>query len=608
MGQAELPGIPQKYFLKRWKYRIVAINCRKSMKGKQVKRLSKPSMMGLLKPYSALIILLVAFALLSNAVNLFIPRIIARGIDDYNNGKIIFKTIIIQFLVASVIIFIFTSLQSLVQVYASERVARDLRNQLSAKISIQSHAFIQQVNPSRLLTNLTSDIDSVKLFISMAIVSLLSSIFIIVGSSVLLLLINWRLAIVVLLIIPIIGGVFFFILSRVRALFKKSREIIDWLNKVINESILGASIIRVLNSQQLEYNKFLEANLNAKGLGLSILRLFAALIPIITFTANIGMLCILALGGHFVIKGTMTLGDFAAFTSYLSILIFPIFVIGFMSTIIAQATASYQRINQILGSEDPKESGTILGDLRGDIALKEVNLNYGEKPILKGISFFIKAGTRTAVIGPTAAGKSQLLFLLTALIRPSTGIIEFDGISMEDYKKEAFHKQIGFVFQDSIIFNMSLRENIAFSDDATDQSLEKAISTAELTEFIDSLPNKLNTIVSERGASLSGGQKQRIMLARALAIDPKILLLDDFTARVDSNTEQKILYNVRKNYPDLTLVSVTQKIASIQNFDEIILLMEGEIIAKGSHAELIHSCPEYIQIFNSQRSTSHYEL
>src|SRR5580704_14257789 len=132
MGQAELPGIPQKYFLKRWKYRIVAINCRKSMKGKQVKRLSKPSMMGLLKPYSALIILLVAFALLSNAVNLFIPRIIARGIDDYNNGKIIFKTIIIQFLVASVIIFIFTSLQSLVQVYASERVARDLRNQLSA--------------------------------------------------------------------------------------------------------------------------------------------------------------------------------------------------------------------------------------------------------------------------------------------------------------------------------------------------------------------------------------------------------------------------------------------------------------------------------------------
>jgi ATP-binding cassette, subfamily B, bacterial len=578
------------------------------MKGKQVKRLSKPSMMGLLKPYSALIILLVAFALLSNAVNLFIPRIIARGIDDYNNGKIIFKTIIIQFLVASVIIFIFTSLQSLVQVYASERVARDLRNQLSAKISIQSHAFIQQVNPSRLLTNLTSDIDSVKLFISMAIVSLLSSIFIIVGSSVLLLLINWRLAIVVLLIIPIIGGVFFFILSRVRALFKKSREIIDWLNKVINESILGASIIRVLNSQQLEYNKFLEANLNAKGLGLSILRLFAALIPIITFTANIGMLCILALGGHFVIKGTMTLGDFAAFTSYLSILIFPIFVIGFMSTIIAQATASYQRINQILGSEDPKESGTILGDLRGDIALKEVNLNYGEKPILKGISFFIKAGTRTAVIGPTAAGKSQLLFLLTALIRPSTGIIEFDGISMEDYKKEAFHKQIGFVFQDSIIFNMSLRENIAFSDDATDQSLEKAISTAELTEFIDSLPNKLNTIVSERGASLSGGQKQRIMLARALAIDPKILLLDDFTARVDSNTEQKILYNVRKNYPDLTLVSVTQKIASIQNFDEIILLMEGEIIAKGSHAELIHSCPEYIQIFNSQRSTSHYEL
>jgi ATP-binding cassette subfamily B protein len=578
------------------------------MKEKQILSSKKPSMMGLLKPYSALIILLVAFALLSNAVNLFIPRIIARGIDGYNNGKLIFKSIIIQFSVASVIIFIFTSLQSLIQVYASERVARDLRKQLSAKISIQSHAYIQQANPSRLLTNLTSDIDSVKLFISMAIVSLLSSIFIIIGASILLIMINWRLAVVVLLIIPIIGGVFFFVLRRVRALFKKSREIIDWLNKVINESILGASIIRVLNSQQIEYNKFLEANLNAKDLGLSILRLFAALIPVITFTANIGMLCILVLGGHFVIKGTMTLGDFAAFTSYLSILIFPIFVIGFMSTIIAQATASYQRVNQILEAPDPKESGTILGDLRGDIEFKQVNLSYGEKPILKDISFFIKAGTKTAVIGPTAAGKSQLLFLLTALMKPSGGMVEFDGIDMEDYKKEAFHKQIGFVFQDSIIFNMSLRENIAFSDEVTDQSLEKAISTAELSEFIESLPDKLNTIVSERGANLSGGQKQRIMLARALAIDPKILLLDDFTARVDSSTEQKILYNVRNNYPDLTLVSVTQKIASIQNFDEIILLMEGEIIAKGTHSQLIQACPEYIQIYNSQRSTSHYEL
>ncbi|HAH23513.1 MAG TPA: ABC transporter ATP-binding protein, partial [Prolixibacteraceae bacterium] len=162
--------------------------------------------------------------------------------------------------------------------------------------------------------------------------------------------------------------------------------------------------------------------------------------------------------------------------------------------------------------------------------------------------------------------------------------------------------------QDSVIFNMSLRENIAFSDKVTDESLRKAITTAELMDFVDSLPDKLDTIVSERGTNLSGGQKQRIMLARALAINPKILLLDDFTARVDRNTEKKILDNLQLHYPDLTLLSITQKIASVKHFEQIILLMEGEVIAKGTHKELMETCTEYVQISNSQRSTSHYEL
>jgi ATP-binding cassette subfamily B protein len=155
---------------------------------------------------------------------------------------------------------------------------------------------------------------------------------------------------------------------------------------------------------------------------------------------------------------------------------------------------------------------------------------------------------------------------------------------------------------------MSLRENIAFSNKVTDESLKKAISTAELTDFIDSLPEGLNTVVSERGTSLSGGEKQRIMLARALAINPKILLLDDFTSRVDRQTENKILCNLENNYPGLTLISVTQKIAPVRHFEQIILLMEGEIIASGKHKELKESSPEYAQIYSSQKSTHHYEL
>ncbi|SFQ33633.1 ABC transporter ATP-binding protein [Parafilimonas terrae] len=568
----------------------------------------KPGILSLLKPYLSIVLLLILFTLLSNGINLLIPKLIASGIDNFSAAHFSYTTTITQFLIAVVSIFVFSYLQSIIQTYASERVARDLRTKLSDKISKQSYAFIEEANPSKLLTNLTADVDSIKMFISQAIVSITSSAFIIIGASVLLLTINWKLALCVIAIIPIIGVTFFVVLKKVRVLFIQSRAVIDWLNKVINESILGAAIIRVVNSQQTEYNKFLEANTKARDFGLSILKLFAGLIPVITFTSNMAALTILALGGHFVISGSMSLGDFAAFNSYLAMLIFPVLVIGFMSNVIAQATASYQRISNIIEAPDPPETGTITKPLKGAVQLENVNVIYGQTPVLKDISFSVEPSSRIAIIGPTAAGKTQLLYLLTGLIKPASGDIKFDGYSIEEYNSEAFHRQVGFVFQDSIIFNMSIRENIAFSDTVTDELLDKAISTAELKTFINSLPGKLDTIVSERGSSLSGGQKQRIMLARALALNPKILLLDDFTSRVDNNTEKKILDNIQKNYPGLTLISVTQKIATVEQYDQIILLMEGEIIATGKHEQLVHTSPEYVQLLNSQKSTSSYEL
>jgi ATP-binding cassette subfamily B protein len=568
----------------------------------------KPGIFGLLKPYSAIVSLLIIMALLGSSINILIPKIIAHSIDSFTAGHFDIRATIFQFLAAAAAIFIFTFLQNIFQTYTSERVAKDMRSRLSAKISSQSYAYIISSNPSKLLTNLTSDIDSIKMFVSMAFVNIISSVFIIVGTAVLLILINWKLALTVISIVPVIGGTFFIVLKKVRVLFKRSRENIDLLNRIINESIMGSALIRVLNSQQPESIKFLETNLVSRNLGLSILRLFATLIPVIMFVSNLAVVTILALGGHFVVAGTMTLGNFAAFNSYLLILIFPILMIGFMSNIIAQATASYSRINEVLEAPATDESGTIDSGLNGDIDVRNVTLFFGDKPVLKNISFSIKAGSKTAIIGPTAAGKSQLLYLLTNLIAPSSGSIEFDGTPADKYTKELFHSKIGFVFQDSVIFNMTLRENIAFSSKVTDEALEKAVSTAELTEFIDSLPHGLDTIVSERGTSLSGGQKQRIMLARALAIDPTILLLDDFTSRVDRKTENKILCNLENNYPGLTLISVTQKISPVKHFEQIVLLMEGEVIATGTHKELKESSPEYAQIYSSQRSTHHYEL
>ncbi|MBC9933485.1 ABC transporter ATP-binding protein [Chitinophaga qingshengii] len=578
------------------------------MKQPSGKEKKSPGIFGLLQPYKGLIALLVLFALLGNSLNLWLPKIIGKAIDDFSRGIFNYESLTIKFGLAAILIFVFTYLQNIIQTYASERVAKNLRTRLAEKISRQSYAWMEQSNPSRLLTNLTADVDSIKLFVSQAIVSLVSSIFIIIGASILLLTIDWKLALVVIAAIPIMGVTFFLVLKKVRSLFMKSREVMDRLNKVINESILGAALINVVNAQQREYEKFLDANSKALDFGLAILRLFAGLIPVIVFTANMTGLAILVLGGRFVINGSMTIGDFAAFNSYLTLLIFPILVIGFMSNVIAQASASYQRISVVLNSPDMLETGSLVKQLEGDIVCDHISLNYGEKPVLKDISFHVKAGSKIAIIGPTAAGKTQLLYLLMRLIKPSEGTIKVDGEDIAAYESESFHQQVGFVFQDSVVFNLSVRENIAFSDVVTDASLEKAIVTAEVKEFTDQLPEKLSTIVSERGTSLSGGQKQRLMLARALALNPKILLLDDFTARVDSHTERKILANVHRNYPDLTLVSVTQKIGAVMHYDQIILLMQGEMIAAGTHEELMEKSPDYVQIFNSQQSTSNYEL
>jgi ATP-binding cassette, subfamily B, bacterial len=569
--------------------------------------------MPLLKPYRRLIILLAALTMAANGLTLEVPRLISSSIDDYIKATLMhagFNTgaIILKFAAIALSVFILTYLQSLVQTYASELVAKDLRSRLVAKISLQSYAFVEGVTPSKLLTNLTSDVDSVKLYVSQAVASIISSIFLIIGSSVLLLAINWRLGLSILGIIPVIGIALSMVLAKVRALFMKAQATVDWLNRLINESILGAALIRILYTPHLELVKFAQANAQAREIGMGILRLFAGLIPIITLASNIATATILLLGGHFVITSQMSLGDFTAFNSYLTILIFPLMILGFMSNVIAQATASYGRLEAILNAPDPAVSTTALKDIRGDVSFNSVTLAFGEKLALKDVSFAAKAGTTTAIIGPTAAGKTQLLYLLIGLLNPTSGTVEYDGRLIDDYDKEALHRQVGFVFQDSVLFNLTLRENIGFSTTINEADIARAIHAAELDDFIATLPQGLDTIVSERGSSLSGGQKQRVMLARALALNPKVLLLDDFTARVDSNTERAILQNVQEQYPGITLISVTQKISSVENYDQIILLMEGEVLASGTHPHLMETSPEYVQIYDSQRSTNVYEL
>lgn len=562
----------------------------------------------LIQPYKGMLGIMLLFTVLANALNLAFPKLIARAIDAFTAGSFEPTRILVEFIAVILAMFVCTALQSLMQTLTSERVAKDLRATLAQAVSQQSFAAIQRMTPAKLLTNLTSDVDAVKNFVAQAIVSIVSSVFVIIGASILLLITDWKLALIVLCSIPIIGVTFFFVFGKVRVLFTRAQGIIDRLNKVINESILGAMLIRVLNTQQREYDKFIEVNTSAKDTGMSILRLFAAMIPIIMFVANMAMLAILLVGGRYVILGDLTLGNFTAFNTYLGMLIFPIIMIGFMSNFIAQAGASYQRLQEVLTAPaytPPTQPPT---QLHGAIDVQNISLAYEGKSVLRDVSFQIRPKTKTAIIGPTGAGKTQLLNILIGLTAPTSGEVRFDGTPLADINKTSLHEQVGLVFQDSALFNTTLRENIAFHTSANEEPVDRAIQAAELNDFIGTLPEGMNTMVSERGTTLSGGQKQRVMLARALSLDPKILLLDDFTARVDALTEQRILENVEKLYPDLTLINVTQKISSIEHYDHIIVLMEGEVLAQGTHEELMHQSPEYVQIYESQRSTNQYDV
>jgi len=309
---------------------------------------SAPGLLSLFRPYIGWIVLVIILTLAGNALNLTIPRMIASAIDSYANPGFRIEETIGVFLVTVIAISLLLYLQSIVQVMLSERVAKNLRSTLMARIATQDTEYIQKTTPEKLLTYVTSDVDAVKGFVSQAMSSIISSVFLITGALVLLITINWRLTLAVTTVLPIIGGIFYVILSRVRKLFRANQEAIDALNRNINNNIVASSLIRILNSQSYEYDKFLLSSGRSLDIGMQILRYFAFMMPSIALLSSLATLIILALGGHYVILGTMTMGDFVAFNGYLAVLIFPILVIGFMSNVIAQASASYGRIQEVL--------------------------------------------------------------------------------------------------------------------------------------------------------------------------------------------------------------------------------------------------------------------
>lgn len=557
-----------------------------------------------LKPYTKWILILFVISLFSSAGNLLVPRLTGLTLDvfkdnNYNQGQIY----LIQISLISIGIFVFTIIQSVIISFLSQKVAANVRIKMTKKLSTQSNYFINQQTSGKILTNFTSDVTTLSELVSQGVVTTFSAILILTGSIFSLLNLNLQLALWVLSIIPLIVVTFALIFSQIGKLFKESQANLDKINRVINESIVAAGLIRVLNSQKSELNKFDQVSLVSKELNLKIVYAFASLIPLVNFLSNLAILAIVWFGGNLIIQNSLTIGELSAFISYISLLITPIFLLSFIGSTASRAVVSLKRINEISESEPEIVNGNYSSLIEGKIEFENINLEIKNRSVLKNINLNFLPKQRIAILGPTGSGKTQLMYLLTALQKANSGKILIDNKEISLWNRTSLYSQMGLVFQDSLIFTSTLKENITLNQNISEKEMNKIINTSQLTDLLASLPNGLETEISERGSNLSGGQKQRLMLARALSLNPKILLLDDFTARVDLATERSIQEALKLNYPNLTLINITQKIDPIKEYDQIVLIMEGEIIATGKHEQLLQNSLEYRQIWDSQQTT-----
>ena len=548
--------------------------------------------------------------LLVSAANLAAPQLIRIAIDDGIAGR---QAGAILVAVGGLIgIALARGLLSFMQSYLAERasqgIAYDLRNALFAQIERLSFSYYDRVQTGQLLTRLTNDVEQIRGFVGAGVVQLVASVFMLIGTTVLLLLLNWRLALIILAIVPLILFVLFRFVRRISPLFALVQQTLGRLNTVLQEDLQGIRVIRAFAREPHEIQRYRAANEELLDRNLTTIREFSSSFPLVFLLANLGTLAVVWYGGLEVLGGQLTLGELVAFNTYLGFLLFPILAIGFLSAGISRAGTSSTRVFEILDA--PLEvrdapDAVPLPPLSCRVELREVHFRYpgSEREVLRGISFVAQPGQTVAILGTTGSGKSTLINLLPRFYDVSSGSVLLDGYDVRSVTLASLRSQIGIALQETLLFSGPVRDNIAYGrPEATLEEIHAAARAAQADEFIQGLPQGYDTVIGERGVGLSGGQRQRIAIARALLVNPRLLILDDSTSAVDTRTEAAILEALDDLMRDRrrTVIVIAQRISTVRDADLILILDEGRIAARGTHAELLRDSPLYNDILGSQ--------
>ncbi|HEY6071905.1 MAG TPA: ABC transporter ATP-binding protein, partial [Anaerolineales bacterium] len=442
--------------------------------------------------------------------------------------------------------------------------------------------------------------------IGQGLLQLVGALILLSGTIIILFTTNVRMAWAAMPIMPV-ALVLFIVFSTIsRPMFSLVQQKLSTLNTVLQENLAGIKVIKAFTREKQQQAKFHTAADATMDQAIKLSRLFTFMFPLVFFIASLGQSLILYVGGRQIIAGALSLGEWQEFSLYLMYLFFPIAQFGFIITQFGQASASADRIFEILDAKNDianKPGASELPDVNGTVKFEDVSFRYygGGEPVLKNVSFEAHPGETIALLGATGSGKTTIINLLPRFYDPTEGRITIDGIDLRDVTIESLRRQIGIVLQETTLFSGTIRENIAFGKpEASQAEIEAAAQAAQAHNFITGFPEGYDTHVGERGTTLSGGQKQRVAIARALLLNPRILILDDSTSSVDLTTEAAIQEALDVLMKGRTSFVIAQRISTVMNADKIIVLDKGEVVAIGRHADLMEDNPIYAEIYNSQ--------
>ena len=574
----------------------------KAYDAKLMKRL-----LGYVKPYSKYVVLAILMNIVVAALGPLRPYLTKIAIDDYIVNSNYDGLIYISILLVGTLIF-----QALVQYFLTyftqlmgQKIIYDLRVKLFGHIQKLALRYFDKTPIGRLVTRVTNDVESLNELFSSGIVMIFSDVFIIIWILVFMFFMSWQLTLVSLSVLPILFYATFLFRKKVRESYRDVRFQLARLNSYMQEHVSGMNIIQIFSKEKDEGDKFAEINAGHRKANIDSIFYYAIFYPIVEILSSFAIALIIWYGGGNVVQSSMTIGVLFAFIQYTEMFFRPIRDLSEKYNIMQTAMASSERIFKLLDNEtfiiDPDTPKTFQ-KFEGNVEFKDVWFAYNaEDYILKDISFKVNAGETVAIVGATGAGKSSIINLLNRFYDVNKGEILVDGVNLNAITKEDLRKHISIVLQDIYLFSGTIKSNINLGDGSiSDEKIIQAAKTVGAHDFITQLPNQYNENVKEKGATLSVGQKQLISFARALSFDPQILILDEATSSIDTESEILIQNAIQELLKGITSIVIAHRLSTIQNSDKIIVLHKGEIKESGTHQELLNKRGIYFKLYQLQ--------